>query len=89
MNTPGKFIINRIKRKGWSFQKFSYGKNELIFSGRSVITPDSTIDVDQLGVPYEIAKTLTVPEKVTPNNISELRQRIIKRPQIILSVPNL
>ena len=39
------------------------------FSSRSVITPDPILQLDQLGVPLEIALKLTVPETVTTENI--------------------
>ena len=42
------------------------------FSARSVITPDPNIDVDQLGVPEEIASNLTFPEIVTKFNRDRL-----------------
>ena len=35
------------------------------FSARSVITPDPSIKIDQLGVHIKIAKNLTKPIKVT------------------------
>ena len=75
----GKYIIDRIKGKNGRFRNCLMGKR-VNFSGRSVITPDSTIDVDQLGVPYELAMVLTVPEKVTPSNIADLRSRILNGP---------
>ena len=34
------------------------------YSGRSVITPDPNLELDQLGVPIIIAKNLTFPEKL-------------------------
>jgi DNA-directed RNA polymerase II subunit RPB1 len=39
------------------------------FSARTVITPDPTISIDQVGVPKSIALNLTYPEIVTPFNI--------------------
>ena len=45
-------------------------------SGRSVITPDPNIALDQLGVPKEIAKNLTVPEVVTKYNMNKLQSII-------------
>jgi DNA-directed RNA polymerase II subunit RPB1 len=42
------------------------------FSARSVITPDANIDLDELGVPEEIAMNLTFPEMVTPYNRDRL-----------------
>jgi DNA-directed RNA polymerase beta' subunit len=41
-------------------------------SGRSVITADPYINIDQLGVPKRIAMDLTIPEEVTPYNIKYL-----------------
>jgi DNA-directed RNA polymerase II subunit RPB1 len=48
------------------------------FSGRTVITPDPNLAIDQVGVPRSIAQNLTVPEIVTPFNI-ELLQELIRR----------
>ena len=38
------------------------------FSGRSVITPDPNISIEEIGVPIKIAMNLTVPERVTKYN---------------------
>jgi DNA-directed RNA polymerase II subunit RPB1 len=50
------------------------------FSARSVITPDPNIDIDELGVPEEIAKNLTFPELVTVYNRDRLMQCIQNGP---------
>ena len=42
------------------------------FSARTVITPDANIDLDELGVPEEIATNLTFPETVNPYNRDRL-----------------
>jgi DNA-directed RNA polymerase II subunit RPB1 len=42
------------------------------FSARSVITPDANIELDELGVPEEIAINLTFPEIVSPYNRDRL-----------------
>jgi DNA-directed RNA polymerase II subunit RPB1 len=42
------------------------------FSARSVITPDANIELDELGVPEEIAVNLTFPETVNPYNRERL-----------------
>jgi DNA-directed RNA polymerase II subunit RPB1 len=42
------------------------------FSARSVITPDANIDLDELGVPEEIATNLTFPETVSAYNRERL-----------------
>ena len=39
------------------------------FSARAVITPDSNLEIDQVGVPRTIAQNLTIPEVVTPFNM--------------------
>ncbi|KAK1394377.1 hypothetical protein POM88_013433 [Heracleum sosnowskyi] len=46
------------------------------FSTRTVITPDPTINIDQLGVPRSIALNLTYPETVTPYNIERLKELV-------------
>ena len=50
-------------------------------SARSVITPDPNLDLDQLGVPVDIAKNLTIPEIVTIYNIDKLQKLIINGPE--------
>ena len=46
------------------------------FSGRTVITSDPTLDINQLGVPVRIAMNLTFPEVVTPQNINALTKLV-------------
>jgi DNA-directed RNA polymerase II subunit RPB1 len=47
------------------------------FSARTVITPDATIELDELGVPEEIATNLTFPETVNAYN----RERLLRAVQ--------
>jgi DNA-directed RNA polymerase II subunit RPB1 len=42
------------------------------FSGRTVISPDPSLSMNQLRVPIKIANNLTFPEIVTPYNIEYL-----------------
>ncbi len=42
------------------------------FSGRTVITPDPNLSINELGMPIQIAKNITFPEIVTPYNIDYL-----------------
>ncbi len=42
------------------------------FSGRTVITPDPNLSINELGMPIAIAKNITFPEIVTPYNIDYL-----------------
>lgn len=46
------------------------------FSGRTVIGPDATLKMDQLGVPKEMAKILTISEYVNKYNINKLNNLI-------------
>jgi DNA-directed RNA polymerase II subunit RPB1 len=50
------------------------------FSARSVITPDPSLALDQLGVPMKIAMNLTIPETVTSHNMDELRSLVANGP---------
>jgi DNA-directed RNA polymerase beta' subunit len=44
------------------------------FSARSVISPDSNLNIEELGVPLQIAMNLTVPEIVNKYNIDRVYQ---------------
>jgi DNA-directed RNA polymerase II subunit RPB1 len=46
------------------------------FSARTVITPDPTLSLNELGVPLPIAKNITFPEIVTPYNIEYLSKLV-------------
>lgn len=73
---PIKTIVDRLKGKDGRIRGNLMGKR-VDFSARSVITPDATIDVDQVGIPYSVAQNLTIPERITPGNINELQQRVL------------
>ena len=51
------------------------------FSARTVITPDPNLDLDEVGVPKQIALSLTKPETVTSFNLEEMVQRIRAGPK--------
>ena len=46
------------------------------FSARSVITSDPYINIDEVGIPKNIAIELTIPEEVTPYNIKHLTKLV-------------
>jgi DNA-directed RNA polymerase II subunit RPB1 len=46
------------------------------FSGRTVITPDPNLSINELGMPISIAKNITFPEIVTPYNIDYLEKLV-------------
>lgn len=72
-----KTLAQRLKGKQGRFRNNLAGKR-VNFSSRTVISPDPNISINEVGVPYEIARDLTIPVKVTDNNIDELK-KIIKR----------
>lgn len=75
-----KGIIHRLSGKEGRFRKNLSGKR-MDFSGRSVISPDPHIEVDELGVPERMAKDLLVPERVNKYNIEKLRKLIVRGPE--------
>jgi DNA-directed RNA polymerase II subunit RPB1 len=72
---PLKTLKSRLGAKTGRVRGNLMGKR-VDFSARSVITPDSNIDVDELGVPEEIAMNLTFPETVTVYNRDRLMSYI-------------
>ena len=46
-------------------------------SGRTVISPDPNLRVDQVCVPRLMATTLTYPERITEHNMDKLRLRVL------------
>lgn len=73
---PLKSIKARLKGKEGRIRGNLMGKR-VDFSARTVITPDPNLELDELGVPRSIARTLTIPTTVTPFNIAYL-QRLIE-----------
>ena len=69
---PLKAIRQRLKGKDGRIRNNLMGKR-VDFSGRSVITPDPNIELDELGVPFIIAKNLTYPEIVNDYNVEKLK----------------
>lgn len=65
--TPLMGISERINRKGGRIRGNELGKR-VEASARTVISPDPKVWIDELGVPIEICKILTVAEVVTPYN---------------------
>lgn len=70
-----KSLASRLKGKEGRFRNNLMGKR-VDFSARTVITPDPSISVNEVGVPIDIVKNLTFPEVVTPHNIEKLRKLV-------------
>jgi DNA-directed RNA polymerase beta' subunit len=64
---PIKGIKERITGKEGQIRNNLMGKR-VEFSGRTVIGPDPTLKFGWMGIPEEIAKELTIPERVTSFN---------------------
>ncbi len=77
---PLKTLTERIKSKHGRIRHNLAGKRTN-FSARSVISPDPTIELNEVGVPFVMATKLTVPERVTEENIEYLKQYIKNGPK--------
>ncbi len=73
---PLKTITERIKGKEGRIRKNLAGKR-VNFSARTVISPDPNLKIREVGVPYEVAKILTVAERVTTTNIKRMKELIL------------
>ncbi len=74
---PLKTITERIKGKEGRIRHNLAGKR-VNFSARTVVSPDPFIKINEVGVPFEIAKIITVPEIVTSKNIEYMKELIKK-----------
>ncbi len=77
---PLKTISERIKSKEGRFRHNLAGKR-VNYAARTVISPDPMIKINEVGVPIEVAKELTIPEKVTEWNIEWLKGFIKRGPE--------
>ncbi len=74
-----KSLIERVQGKEGRFRQNLIGKR-VNFSARTVITPDPQIGINEVGVPYVVAKKLTVPVKITERNYEEAMEWIENGP---------
>jgi len=72
---PLKTITERIKGKEGRIRKNIAGKR-VNYSGRTVISPDPNLKINEVGIPYEIAKVVTVAETVSDLNKEKLSEII-------------
>ena len=75
-----KSLKTRISGKTGRVRGSLMGKR-VDFSARTVITGDPNIGVEEIGIPKEIAMTLTVPEIVTSYNIEMLQGAVYRGPK--------
>ena len=76
---PLKTISQRLKGKEGRFRGSLSGKRG-DFSSRTVISPDPSLDISEVGIPFEVARKLTIPEKASPWNIEFLKKLILNGP---------
>ena len=72
---PLKTITERIKGKEGRIRHNLAGKR-VNYSARSVISPDPYIKINEIGVPFEVARIITVAETVTTSNLEAMRELI-------------
>ncbi|KAF8211700.1 hypothetical protein K438DRAFT_1807744 [Mycena galopus ATCC 62051] len=72
---PIRGFVQRLKGKQGRFRGNLSGKR-VDFSGRTVISPDPNLRIDEVAVPERVAKVLTYPERVTSHNIESLRRAV-------------
>ena len=75
-NKQMRSIYTRLKGKTGRFRGNLSGKR-VNFSGRTVISPDPNLRIDQLGIPVLMAMNLTYPERVNAYNIKKLKKLIM------------
>ncbi len=74
-----KTLSERIKSKEGRFRHNLVGKR-VNFAARTVISPDPKIRINEVGIPLEVAKELTIPEKVTEWNLEYCKELVKKGP---------
>ncbi|KAF8164924.1 hypothetical protein B0H34DRAFT_786681 [Crassisporium funariophilum] len=78
---PIRGFVQRLKGKQGRFRGNLSGKR-VDFSGRTVISPDPNLRIDEVAVPERVAKVLTYPERVTSHNIQKLKLAVHNGPDV-------
>ncbi len=73
---PLKTITERIKGKEGRIRHNLTGKR-VNYSARTVISPDPSLHINEIGIPYEVAEVITVKEEVTSKNIESIKKLIL------------
>ena len=73
-------FCQRLKGKQGRFRGNLSGKR-VDFSGRTVISPDPNLAINEVAVPELVAKNMTYPETVSRYNIEKLRARVLNGPK--------
>jgi DNA-directed RNA polymerase subunit A' len=75
---PLKTITERIKGKEGRIRKNLAGKR-VNYSARTVISPDPNLKLNEVGIPLEVAKILTVAERVTSTNLKRMKSLVARK----------
>ncbi|KAJ3826441.1 hypothetical protein F5878DRAFT_258749 [Lentinula raphanica] len=78
---PIRGFVQRLKGKQGRFRGNLSGKR-VDFSGRTVISPDPNLRIDEVAVPQRVAQILTYPERVTSHNMEMLKQAVRNGPDV-------
>ncbi|MEN3035494.1 MAG: DNA-directed RNA polymerase subunit A' [Candidatus Methanosuratincola sp.] len=78
---PLRTLAQRLKGKEGRFRSNLSGKR-VDFSARTVISPDPIISINEVGVPIDVAKLLTIPERINPYNIDQVKRLIENGPDV-------
>ena len=73
-------LAQRLRGKEGRFRGNLSGKR-VDFSARTVVSPDPNISINEIGVPEYIARTLTIPVRVTEHNIDDLINLVRRGPK--------
>ena len=74
---PLKTITERIKGKEGRIRNNLAGKR-VNYSARSVISPDPYLKINEIGVPFHVAKIITVAESITTTNLESIKALIMQ-----------
>ena len=74
---PLKTLSQRLKGKDGRFRSNLSGKR-VNFSARTVISPDPMLSINEVGIPTEVGRALTVPLEVTPYN-ADIAKELVRR----------
>jgi DNA-directed RNA polymerase subunit A' len=77
---PLKTLAQRLKGKEGRFRSNLSGKR-VNFSARTVISPDPMLSINDVGVPTDAARELTVPVHVNEHNIDAVRNMVLRGPK--------
>ncbi|KIM21606.1 hypothetical protein M408DRAFT_18355 [Serendipita vermifera MAFF 305830] len=78
---PLRGFCQRLKGKQGRFRGNLSGKR-VDFSGRTVISPDPNLRIDEVAVPEKVARILTYPSRVTVHNLQQLQKAVRNGPDV-------